>query len=172
MLLNKIKYTFCFPKDSKLSRDDKIPSISRIIDFRKSDVSASPLPTRISHLRAVALRCFYTSGIISRNDRARVHFPQRVPQHIATPLLLYGSVHSLCRKLYTPPRGIVEGVRARARFHILTLVLGVRSLWHPQNGRFALELDPGIPDGPFDSERRLSCASGSFRYSNYYSDDI
>lgn len=134
-----------------------------------------PFPREFSHLRAVALRCFYTSGIVSRNDRARVHFPQRIPQHIATPLLLYGSVHSLRRKLYTTPEGSRRGgTGARAR------ALSCTHPWYSVYVHFGIrrmdaspsELDPGIPDGPFDSERRLSCASGSFRYSNYSSDDI
>lgn len=87
---------------------------------------------------------------------ARVHFLQRVPQHIATPLLLHGPVPRASALPQLHP-GVAEGVCARAFMY--SPVAGVRSPWHPQNGRFASAFDPGIPDGPFDSERRRPSAT-------------
>lgn len=114
-------------------------------------------------------------GAIIRRDRApvaRVHFLQRVPQHIATPLLLHGPVPRVSnpRRNLHLPRGGCDRARALLRSctrpDVLPSVyihLGIRRMdASPRRVRSA--------NSRWSVRQRRDLRS--FRYSNYSTDDI
>lgn len=114
---------------------------------------------------------FYIRKHAFRTIARACDFLQRVPQHIATPLLLYGSVHSTRRKLYL--RGIVEGMRAR--FHVLTPLTRPPASVYVYLGIRRMDASPGRSIREFQTVRstgRDVSPRESFRYSNYSLDDI